>query len=84
MTQEEWDQAVQDSIAEQCQRSGEDEYKLGGTDQSCGDGNCHNVTSDIIEQAGGQIPHGYDPPRANPGLRTAPPPPGSRGGRRRN
>lgn len=71
MTQGEWDNHVIASGDAQVKLSGEREYSIGGGDGGSKSGNCHAISSGIIEGAGGTIPN-YDPNGYNPGLRTAP------------
>jgi uncharacterized protein RhaS with RHS repeats len=67
MTQAQWDEAVNragwNRVITQDQR-----YKLLGGDGGNQSGNCHTTTKNIITDAGGAIPAGYDPPGRNPGL----------------
>ncbi len=70
MTQDEWDEAVKKFGQEECDTMDEKrDYKLFGGDGGVESGNCHTVTRQLIQGAGGQIPDSYDPPKSNPGLR---------------
>lgn len=69
MTQEEWDDAVIQAGEDALKLDGQRDYKLFGGDGGKTSGNCHSTTSDIIENAGGSVPSGFDPVGANPGLR---------------
>ena len=68
MTQNQWDnmvrQAGRSRVRNQNQR-----YRVFGGDGGQTSGNCHTTTRGIIEDAGGTIPVGYDPPGGNLGLR---------------
>ena len=69
MTQDQWDEAVKKSGEKQCASIDEKrDYKLLGGDRGVDSGNCHCVTRQIIQGAGGKVPQSYDPPGANPGL----------------
>lgn len=70
MSQDEWDKSAVESIKRESQKSEHREYKLFGGDGGKKSGNCHVVTSDIIEGAGGKIPSNVEPPGLDPGLRT--------------
>ena len=67
MSQEQWDNAVNQSGQSRNLTQNQD-YELWGGDGGDSSGNCHTTTRGIINDAGGQIPSNYDPPGLNPGL----------------
>jgi RHS repeat-associated protein len=70
MTQGEWDQAVLRAGERALKQDASRKYKpFPSSKKHSTEGNCHTVTSDIVESAGGSIPN-FDPPGLNPGLRT--------------
>jgi len=68
LTKKQWDQKVLREGEKQMEKNGKREYRPFGGDDGKTSGNCHTVTREIIEGAGGTIPKQYDPPGANPGL----------------
>jgi hypothetical protein len=68
MSQTEWDLAVIDSGHRALSRSGTRDYALMGGDGGNRSGNCHVVTDEILEGAGGDVPSHCNPPGLNPGL----------------
>ena len=75
MTQDEWDKKVLESgdRAVEDAKPRHRTYAKSGGDDGKTSGNCHTISSEIIEKAGGVIPKDYDPPGANPGLRSGGP-----------
>ena len=70
MTQGEWDQAVLRAGERALKQDAKRKYKpFPSSKKQSTEDNCHTVTSDIIESAGGSIPQ-FNPPGLNPGLRT--------------
>lgn len=68
MTQAQWDAAVRSSGEAALKKHMQRNYAILGGDGGKTSGNCHVVTKEIIEGAGGGIPAGYEPPAAHPGL----------------
>jgi RHS repeat-associated protein len=68
MTQAQWDAAVRSSGETTLKRHLKRNYAALGGDGGKTSGNCHVVTKEIVEGAGGSIPAGYEPPAAHPGL----------------
>lgn len=68
MSQNDWDNAVKESAERERKKRLRREYKLLGGDSGETSGNCHTVTREIIEGAGGEVPPDYDPPGFNPDL----------------
>jgi len=68
MTESQYDACVKESAKRIMQEDEKREYDWTGGDGGKLSGNCHTVTKEIIEGAGGRIPEDYDPPGANPGL----------------
>jgi len=69
MNQEQWDKSVRESAEREKKKDKKGKYKELGGDGGITSGNCHSVTSNIIEGAGGKVPKNYDPPGAAQGLR---------------
>ena len=69
MTQTQWDQAVLASMARKQLKDEARQYKLLGGDSGKTSGNCHVITSDVIEGAGGTVPKTFNPPGFTPKLR---------------
>jgi RHS repeat-associated protein len=69
MNQGQWDDAIKKSGENEMKKDRQRKYKLFGGDGGKQSGNCHCVSRQIIQGAGGQIPPNYDPPGANPGIR---------------
>jgi len=69
MNQEQWDKSVRESAEREKKKDKKRKYKRFGGDGGKTSGNCHSVTSNIIEGAGGKVPKDYNPPGFAPGLR---------------
>jgi RHS repeat-associated protein len=67
MTQREWDEAVR-KAARNREVNQNQAYELFGGDGGTTSGNCHTTTRGTINDAGGQVPPGYNPRGLNPGL----------------
>ena len=69
MNQEQWDKSVRESAEREKKKDKKRKCKRFGGDGGKTSGNCHSVTSNISEGAGGKVPKNYNPPGAAPGLR---------------
>ena len=69
MTDDQWDDAVKKAGEAALKKDGLRKYKPFGGDGGKTSGNCNSTTSDILEEAGGKVPEGYNPGGWQPGLR---------------